>query len=278
MASHPDPTSTCTATPLVRTRGRRRTLEFAPGDIQSEMLLSDPDALVLDYTRAMMGFALFVPRPRHILMVGLGGGSLVKFCYRRFPGCRITVIELRADVIALREQFCVPQDDARLRIVHGDAAACLAPAGRRSGRPCADIAPADVILVDGFDRAGLPAALANAGFYRDCRALLHEGGVLVANVFTYDTRYHAVLAALDAVFGGRTCWLDKVAGNNRIVFAVRARDDAAPAARLQRRLARRRGLGLGWLNRLGIRLLLAWLTWRSVLSPPHSDGATRASR
>jgi spermidine synthase len=29
--------------PLVRTRGNRRTLEFAPGDIQSEMLLSHPD-------------------------------------------------------------------------------------------------------------------------------------------------------------------------------------------------------------------------------------------
>ncbi len=29
-------------TPLVRTRGNRRTLEFAPGDIQSEMLLSHP--------------------------------------------------------------------------------------------------------------------------------------------------------------------------------------------------------------------------------------------
>lgn len=281
MPTHPDPTpAACPApaAPLVRTRGRRRTLEFAPGDIQSEMLLSHPDALVLDYTRAMMCFALFVPRPRHILMIGLGGGSLVKFCYRRFPDCRITVIELRADVIALRDRFRVPPDDARLRIVHADAAACLAPAGRRNGHAGADIAAADVILVDGFDRAGLPPALASAGFYRDCRALLHDGGVLVANVFTYDTRHGAVLAALDAVFGGRTCWFDKAAGNNRIVFAVRARAHSAPAARLQRRLARRCGLGLGWLNRLGIRLLLAWLTWRSVLSPPHSDASGRASR
>jgi spermidine synthase len=44
--------------------------------------------------------------------------------------------------------------------------------------------------------------------------------VLVANVFSYDPRYDDVLDALDAAFDGRTCWLDKVAGNNRIVYAV----------------------------------------------------------
>jgi spermidine synthase len=116
---------------LVRTEGDRRTLEFAPGDIQSEMRLSRPDALVLDYARAMMCFALFVPRPAHILMVGLGGGSMAKFCHRHFPQARITVLELRADVIALRKQFLVPPDDARFKVVHADAAEWLTgPAAR----------------------------------------------------------------------------------------------------------------------------------------------------
>jgi len=248
------------APPLVRTRGRRRTLEFAPGDIQSEMLLSRPDALVLAYTRAMMGFALFVPRPRHLLMVGLGGGSLVKFCHRHFPDCRITVVELRADVIALREAFMVPPDGARLRVVHADGVDYLRQLAARGE------AGFDAVLVDGFDPDGLPPALADAAFYRDCRAVLREGGVLAANVFTYDPRYGSVLAALDAVFDGRTCWFDKVAGNNRIVFGVRAGHAALPAARLQARIARRRGFGWGCLNRLGTRLLVAWLAWRSSLA------------
>jgi spermidine synthase len=256
----------------VRTRGDRRTLEFAPDDIQSEMLLSRPDALVLAYTRAMMCFALFVPRPRHILMVGLGGGSLVKFCYRHFPGCRITVIELRADVIALRAQFQVPPDDARLRVIQADAARWLAAVAASPAGPAAqrfDAHHFDVIMVDGFDHRGLPAGLANAGFYRDCRTVLRDGGVLVANVFTYDPRYRPVLDALDSVFEGRTCWFDKAAGNNRIVFAVSASDARLRAARLASRLARRRGLGLGLLNRLCARLLVIWIARRSVLAPPH---------
>jgi spermidine synthase len=247
--------------PLVRTRRGRRTLEFVPGDIQSEMLLARPDALVLAYLRAMMGFILFVPAPRRIVMVGLGGGSLAKFCHRHFPDAHITVIELRADVIALRDAFHVPPDSARFTVVQADAAEWLA----------AHPGSADVLLVDGFDARGLPPRLADTPFYMDCRRALQPGGVLVANVFTYDPRYPDVMDALDTVFAGRTCWFDEVAGNNRIVYAVHA--PAAAAARRMAGLAHRRGLGLGLLNRLAIRFILAWIASRSVLAPPHL-GAT----
>jgi spermidine synthase len=230
--------------PLVHTRAGRRTLEFTPGEIQSEMLVARPAKLVLAYSRAMMCFALFVPRPRHILMVGLGGGSLAKFCHRHFPAARITVVELRADVIALREQFCVPPDDDRFRVVHADAVAYVAG--------LAD--SVDVLLIDGFDAAGLPRQLGSARFYADCRHALRANGVLVANVFSYDPDYARMLARLGQVFEGRLCWFDGIAGNNRLLFAHRGQ----PA--LQRLVARRAGLGAGWLNRLLARLVVAWLS------------------
>lgn len=241
--------------PLVHTRAGRRTLEFMPGNVQSEMLLARPSALVLAYSRAIMCFVLFVPRPRHIVMVGLGGGSLAKFCHRHFPATRITVIELRADVIALREQFCVPPDDARFRVVHADAAEFIASA-------CDS---ADVLVIDGFDETGLPPALGSARFYADCRRTLRDGGVLIANIFSYDPQYPKMLARLRLLFDERVCWLDKVAGNNRILFAVKAPFGALPAGpaaralRVQQLMARRQGLGAGWLNRLAVRLLVAWL-------------------
>jgi spermidine synthase len=242
----------------VRTEGDRRTLEFMPGNIQSEMLLSRPDHLLLAYTRALMGFALFVPRPRHIVMVGLGGGSLAKFCHRYFPATRITVIELRADVIALRAQFGVPPDDARFQVVHADALDWLAAAP----------ACADVLLVDGFDAFGLPAPLASARFYGHCRRVLQDGGVLAVNVFSYDPAYAGIVARLRLMFDGRVCWFDRVAGNNRILFAVKAplplaSGAAAPhALRVQRWVARRQGLGAGLFNRWLIAALLAWLERR----------------
>ena len=236
--------------PQVHTCGDRRRLEFRPGMIQSEMRLSRPDQLVLRYSRAMMCFTLFQPRPRHILMVGLGGGSLAKFCYRHLPECRITVLELRADVIALRDQFMIPPDDARLTIIKTDACAYLA-------RMPSSI---DVLLLDGFDEDGLPPALASARFYADCRRALRPGGVLVANMFSYDRHYPAMMRRLDLTFGRRVCRLDGVAGNNRIVFAVKdgAGAPVARALRVMRLLLVRRHLGLAFLNPLVVRLLV-WL-------------------
>ncbi len=242
--------------PQVITQDGRRRLEFVPGDVQSDMLVADPDALVLSYCRAIMCFALFVPRPRHIVMVGLGGGSLAKFCYRHIPACRITVLELRADVIALRRQFCVPDDDDRFEVVHADATAWMA----------GQAGIADVVIVDGFNERGLPAALGTARFYGDCRRALRDGGVLCANIFSYDPAYPGMLARLRLMFDERVCWFDKVAGNNRILFAFKAPLGATAAVpralRLQRLVARHHGLGSGMLNRWLVKALVGWLARR----------------
>jgi len=213
--------------PLLQRRNGRLTLEFAPGEVQSEMDLRDPHRLVLAYARAMMCFVLFKPAPEHIVMVGLGGGSLAKFCHRYLPRSRITVLELRADVIALRDRFAVPPDSERFRIVHGDAVTHM-PSLAGS---------VDVLLVDGFDEDGLPPALGSARFYADCRRALRPDGLLVANLFSYDPRYHAMVRRLGEAFGGHVGQLRGVAGNNRIVFAHRRAAGPTAAGALMRRVA-----------------------------------------
>ncbi|AXA91523.1 transferase spermidine synthase [Massilia sp. YMA4] len=231
--------------PLLHRRKTRLTLEFAPGEVQSEMDLRDPHRLVLAYARAMMCFVLFKPRPAHIVMVGLGGGSLAKFCHRYLPHSRITVLELRADVIALRDSFAIPPDSDRFRIVHVDAAAHM-PALAGS---------ADVLLLDGFDAGGLPPALASAHFYADCRRALRPDGLLVTNIFSYDPQFGTMLRRLRQAFDGHVGQLRGIAGNNRIVFAHRrAPGERTRAAALMRRVAAWGspwpGLGFGPFNRL----------------------------
>jgi spermidine synthase len=86
------------------------------------MQFQNPHALALEYTRTMMGFLLFNPEPQNIAMLGLGGGSLAKFCYRYLPQSRIQVVEINPQVIALRDEFHVPPDDKRFGVVRGDGA------------------------------------------------------------------------------------------------------------------------------------------------------------
>src|SRR5258708_20678769 len=90
--------------PRVYEDGDSVTLQFQIGEVQSQMLTSDPNFLVLSYTRTMMAFMLFNKEPKRIAMIGLGGGSMPKWCYHELPKTAITVIEINQIVISLREQ------------------------------------------------------------------------------------------------------------------------------------------------------------------------------
>jgi spermidine synthase len=183
-------------------------LRFAEGTAQSRMLRYAPDRLLIDYTRTMLGALLWVREPKDIGMVGLGGGSQVKFLHKHLMTAKLEVFECDADVVAMRERFRIPKDDARLHVVLGDAARLLA---QRVGAY-------DVLLVDGYDAAGIPAELSTQKFYNDCRASLREGGVLAANL--YDTDHVQHVHRLKIAFGASNVRvLEETEQSNRVAFA-----------------------------------------------------------
>jgi spermidine synthase len=188
-----------------------RTLHLDDRFIQSAMRISKPDELLLSYTRAMMGFLLFKPQPRHILMIGLGGGSLAKYCHARLPQTRISVLEIDGDVIALRDKFLIPADDERFRIIHADAVDYIAGTSDT----------ADVILHDGFSVDGLAPALGTQSFYRACHRALDADGVLVSNLWSDADELLTWMKHLYAVFGARLWWCGAGGNVNRIVFSVK---------------------------------------------------------
>jgi spermidine synthase len=195
----------------VQDDGEVRYLLFDNVAVQSAMRLSDPFGLGLSYTRSMMGFLLFNPEPAHIVLAGLGGGSLAKFCYRQLPHARITALEIDPAVIALRDEFLIPADDDRLRVLQADACDYLAR----------DEVQADVILVDGYDATGLPASLCSEPFYADCRRALSARGVLVVNLWGGACHRSLYLERLAVVFGGRVWWSKPRDSSGLIAYAVR---------------------------------------------------------
>ena len=106
--------------PYVTERDGVLALNFDAMSVQSEMYIDSPDDLVLEYTRAMMSFLLLNPEPRRIAMIGLGGGSIAKYCYRYVAGAEIIVVEISPEVVALRNEFAIPADDARFQVVLND--------------------------------------------------------------------------------------------------------------------------------------------------------------
>ena len=99
------------------------------------MYLDKPTALVHEYIQRMMAWMLFmdpagIPR-RQAMQLGLGAGSLTKFCSRAV-GMQTTAIEHNPQVLqACRGWFKLPTDNARMRVVLADY----------DGRPAYQVTP-----------------------------------------------------------------------------------------------------------------------------------------
>ncbi|MCX7193092.1 MAG: transferase [Proteobacteria bacterium] len=186
-------------------------LNFDVMSVQSEMYIDRPDELVISYTRAMMSFLLLQPVPKRIAMIGLGGGSLAKYCYRYLPSSEIKVIEISPDVIALRNEFAIPADDARFQVVSGDGILWVADTRWQP----------DVLILDGFDTGGLPEQLASQRFYDDCFVSLADQGILVANLWGGYPHYEEYLERIHNSFAGAVIVVDSEKSVNKVVIAVK---------------------------------------------------------
>ena len=219
-ASRGDTEATSGTIPVIVDTESERHLQFSAGALQSRMRLDDPYALIAPYTRQMMSFLLFDPDPEHILLIGLGGGSLAKFCYRHLRHTRITVVESDARVIALRDAFCIPVDDHRFRVVHDDGARYVARYAQ----------PADAILVDAFDDAGVSPSLATQDFFREASRLLSSTGVLIMNLHGDPERFAGHLRQACTVFGDRALLAHVTENDNDLLYAF-APHAPVPAAK-----------------------------------------------
>lgn len=216
-----------TGVPLPPARLRRHdgyvSLQFRRGQTQSRMHGGEPDRLLIDYTRTMLAALLWQPRPASIGLVGLGGGSQVKFLHRHLAQARLEVVENHPGVIALRRDFGIPDDDARLEVLLDDGARFIA------ARP----ARYDLLLVDGYDAAGIPAALSTPAFHAACRDALRPGGVMASNLHGDDPAPR--IQRLREAFGAeQVLVLEEEKMSNRVAFAWTGRapggDDARVAA------------------------------------------------
>ncbi|OMG55291.1 hypothetical protein BJN45_08145 [Azonexus hydrophilus] len=199
--------------PFVIDDGKSRYLYFNVRLMQSEMSLKAPHDLALRYTQKMMGFLLFHPRPKRIALIGLGGGSIIKFCHRRLPGVQLTAIELDPDVIALRDAFFIPPDDERLQILQADGAEYIEQVEKGI----------DALLIDAFDKTGFAPSLANREFLTAAFAKLSGNGVLVINLAGDKESFAGLIGEVMHVFDDQAIMISVPDDGNHILYAFKER-------------------------------------------------------
>ena len=197
--------------PFVVDNGERRYLYFNVRLMQSEMLLRTPNSLELRYSQKLMAFLLFHPRPKRVVLIGLAGGSLIKFCHQRLPGAQLTAVELDPDVIAWREAFMLPPDGPRLEVLQADGAEYLENVDKGI----------DALLVDAFDKTGFAPSLANREFFEAAFAKLSGNGVLVINLAGEKESYAGLIGEAMHVFDDQVIVISVPDDGNHVLYAFK---------------------------------------------------------
>jgi len=154
----------------------RRYLQFdRTGALQSVVWPGQPLKLELPYTRVSMVGLAFVPEPRRILVVGLGGGAMPMFLRAVVPGAHIDVVDIDPDVVAVAKGYFGFREDERLRAHVADGRGFVEAAG----------APYDLIFLDAYGPDSIPEHLATVEFLALTKARLAQKGAVVGNVWEF---------------------------------------------------------------------------------------------
>jgi spermidine synthase len=196
--------------------GDTRSLHFGSHPRQSSMSLETPHTLELTYTQSMMACLLLIPKPERILVVGLGGGSLVKYLLHHFPDCYIDVVEYREDVVKVAHgYFGVPENDPRLNIHVGDGYLFTQERFYQAD------ASYDLILVDAYDHTGMAASVGVQAFFDACAGILSQEGVMSVNLWGSDNvLFGQTMSRINQSFEGRTMILPVENKGNVIGLAL----------------------------------------------------------
>jgi spermidine synthase len=201
----------------VRRDGDVRVLTFLRDDgrelVQSRIDLTAPETLASPYARSMFASYLYQPEPRRVLVVGLGGGAMVRFLTHHAPDVRIDAVEIDPAVVRLADQYFGVRSAGSVRIVTGDGVAFIESTSERY----------DLIFMDAFlrpssdtDDTGVPTRMKTVAFLGRVKQALAPGGVVAFNM-----NQHAGLAddiaAVAEAFGAVAVYRSTPAENDVVI-------------------------------------------------------------
>lgn len=196
----------------VHERGGIRCMSFAePKETevyQSCMMLDDPKHLIFNYTKMSLFGCLLNPEPKQILLIGLGGASIVDALQRMFPiDSYIEVVEINPIIYEVAKKYFYfhPQNNTNVYIEDGILFLENAVTQKKTY---------DLIIVDAFDNNGVVPVFITEKFTQTIKsALTPHSGVVVLNTL-YDSEHDQIY---NKVFGS---FINLIAMKSREIVAM----------------------------------------------------------
>ena len=203
----------------VRRDGDVRALTFVRDNgqevVQSRVHLNAPQTLQSPYARAMFVSYLYAPHPRRVLIVGLGGGAMVRFLAHHEPQLQIDAVEIDPAVVRVADGYFGVRSGGNVRVHTADAVAFVESTADRY----------DLILMDAFlrpssdtDATGVPSGLKTLAFLDRLKRTLAPGGVVAFNVNEHASMADDIAAVTTAF--GRAAVYRSPPSDNKVVIAT----------------------------------------------------------
>lgn len=167
----------------IRRSGTTRTLIFVRDNgeeaFESQVNLKSPHVLRFSYLQHMFANYLFQPKQSKVLIVGLGGGSMVHFLRKYDPEVSVDAVEIDPVVVQLAERYFGLKPQKNVKLMVADGFDYFAKTQSKY----------DTIYMDAFlkpsadtDDTGVPLKLRTIDFYKQIQSRLQEGGSVVFNI------------------------------------------------------------------------------------------------
>jgi spermidine synthase len=186
--------------------------------VQSRINLTEPHLLLSPYAHSMFATYMYQPHPRRVLMVGLGGGAMVRFLTHHEPHVQIDAVEIDPVVVRIADKFFGVRSDGNVSVHTADGVAFVESTSERY----------DLILMDAFlrpsaatDATGVPTRLKTVAFLGRLKEALIPGGIVAFNLNEHD-RVEDDIATVASVFGDTAVFSSPPADNTVLIAAERS--------------------------------------------------------
>jgi len=178
---------------------------------QSAINLQQPHKIILQNLEYAMGCLMFMPTPKNILLLGVGGGSLIHFFRHYCPKASITGIDIDEHLLkTMHEAFLLPQADDFLNYEIADAQGWIKQNSKKY----------DLIIIDLFDEQDMPSWVAEKAFMQDLKDSLKPQGCVSWNtLIATDSAFNVFYSNLRATFQQRTLCLAAEDYENTIAYS-----------------------------------------------------------
>jgi len=200
-----------------------RWLKLGDKTIQSAMSLAEPWRAQLPYYPALLSALLFNHHPQSILMLGLGGGELVRNLRHCMPDIKLVAVEKSAAMIEVFHNWFNPESQP-LTTINADVCEWQG----------SDHGTYDMAFLDVYSDRALPECMYEDTLYSRLFHHLGENGILAVNLVVKDDQEAVLLLArIRKIFNQQTLCVAVDGHNNLVVLAFRKMPDKLQQVMLQ---------------------------------------------